>query len=107
MRTLPVLAELPSLTVERVRAIVEGWDGGEQVDPTGLVVQFAFTDGTKPNENQWAPGDWDVSNQTYIARGLFGPGTAAPLTPGDWTVWVRIISNPEQPVRILGILRIT
>lgn len=108
MRPLPVLAEVPSLTTEYVRVVVEGWDGGERINPTGLGVQFAFMQGTtEPGENDWVAGDWDTSNETYMARGLFGPNTEAVLTDGDWVVWCRVISTPEQPVRRLGILRIT
>lgn len=109
MKTLPLLAEVPRLTVEYLRVVVEGYTGGVRINPTTFVVQFAYTpnDGSLPNENMWVDGDWDTSNTTYMARGLYGPGTGAALAAGDWVAWVRIVSNPETPVRRLGILRIT
>ena len=116
MRPLPLLPPVSRLTVEYVRVIVEGWVNGSQVNPTTFGVQFAFTDVVPgaaeetwplPTENDWVTGSWETSNKTYMARGLFGPGTAAALAPGDHVVWCRVISNPEEPVRRLAILRIT
>lgn len=106
--TLPVIDEVPSVSTEYVRAIVYGYESGEQVDPTDLGVWFAFLpEGVSPGLNDWTQGNWDHANQTYFARGLYGPESDVPLDPGDWIVWVRIVSNPERPARRLGILRIT
>lgn len=107
MHALPLIAEVPAISTEYVRAIVEGYEGGRLIDPTIMGVQFAFTLGANPGLNDWANGTWDNANGTYFARGLFGPGAGRPLAPGDWTVWLRIISNPEQPARRLGVLRTT
>jgi hypothetical protein len=106
---LPVLAEVPSLSVEFLRVAVEAWEGGEVIDPTALAVEFAFTASPddEPEAGDWAEGDWDTSNATYLARGLFGPGTDHPLTDGDWVAWCRVTATPERPVRAVGIVRIT
>ncbi len=87
---------------------MQGYEHGLLVDPTTLGVWFAFmAEGVDPGIGDWVAGNWDRANQTFFARGLYGPGTDAVLTPGDWVVWLRIVANPEQPARMLGILRIT
>lgn len=43
----------------------------------------------------------------WWVRLLIGPGGDVTLAPGDWQEWVRIIDNPEQPLRKPGILVIT
>lgn len=85
----------------------------EQVDnaignPTGDVVQFAFTSGYGIVPSVWYTGTWDttlVQGIWYNAKCLVGPGTGGvSLTAGTYTVWVKIASDPEVPVRQSGTL---
>lgn len=102
-------AEVPSITRESIEVEVEARDrlGGRRVNLASTGVYFAFVaEDAEPRENDWKPGSWEVLNGTYLARFLVG-GDGVPLDPGDWVVWIRVVSNPEQPARPLGILRVT
>ena len=65
-----------------------------------------------PAEQRPLPGNWVAGvlvqeNSVWWVRLLVGPGGDIELTVGDWQEWVRILDNPEQPLRKPGILVIT
>lgn len=80
-------------------------------NPTGDMVQFAFTPATYPvtEPSAWVTGSWSVfPGPAYWAQCLVGPlngGTA--LSIGTYQVWVRITDNPEIPVLQPTLLKIT
>jgi hypothetical protein len=95
-----------------VQAHVDVTVSGEPYDPTADLVEFAFTVvGGRPAT--WYTGGWDGTvpipgSNAYRAQVLVGPGSTGPtLTPGRYTVWLRITDNPEQPVMSVGQLAVT
>lgn len=71
-------------------------------DPTGDPVSLAFVSSGKPGSGDWKNADWD----DRAARILLGPGAVA-LTPGTYSVWIRITDDPAVPVINAGQLVIT
>jgi len=97
---------------EYVQAEVNATVQGQPYDPTGDVVEFAFTAvGGRPST--WYSGGWDGTqpipgSNAYVAQVLIGPGSSGPtLGAGRYTVWIRITDNPEQPVIQIGQLTVT
>lgn len=95
-----------------VQAHVDVAVAGEPYNPTTDVVEFAFTTiGARPAT--WYTGSWDGTepipgSNAYRAQVLVGPGSPGPtLTPGRYTVWLRITDTPEQPVLSVGQLVVT
>lgn len=85
---------------------------GSVADPTTDSVYFAFLpSGTRPVDADWVDGDWEIdpSGPTYYARVLVGAGgvPAVPLALGTYQVWLRILDDPEHPIRVVGVLKIT
>jgi hypothetical protein len=85
---------------------------GQPYNPTGDVVEFAFTTvGGRPVA--WYVGEWDGTDPipgsaSYRAQVLVGPGSTGPtLEPGKYAMFVRITDNPEQPVIPVGQLAVT
>jgi hypothetical protein len=98
------------LSTEYIQIPVWASRQGQPYDPSGDVVQFAFTrPGDEPDT--WVAGDWWTAAQpdgSWVAFVLVGPangGTA--LTPGVWDIWVMIADTPEVPVRVTGTLEIS
>lgn len=102
-------ASIPGLSTEYVTVEVEARRRGRRVNLTSTAVQFAFTaEGSEPGVGDWHAGVWEALNGTYLAMCLVGPGAGGvPLGDGRWLAWVRVVSNPEQPARLLGILEVT
>jgi hypothetical protein len=75
---------------------------GLPVDPTALPVWVAFKLGRQPPAApDWLTGSWSTSsvNGQYLAQVLVGPGGGlVTLTPGIWTVWLKVEADPEQPI---------
>ena len=67
-------------------------------------VDFAFlpTCATPDATTQWSPGEWVAGS----ARILIGPA-GLPLAPATYSVWVRVVDDPEIPVLPAGILTIS
>lgn len=97
---------VPASSTEYVRAQITHW-AGTATDPTAFPVEFAFTRARDVNPTMWYTGDWQVLLRKAYARILIGPGTDVVLTPGFYSVWIRINSFPEKPVRQVGAIEIT
>lgn len=97
---------------EYVQAAVQATVQGQPYNPTGDVVEFAFTT-VSGRPSTWYAGGWDGTSPisgsaAYRAQVLVGPGSSGPtLTPGQYTVFIRITDNPEQPVIPIGQLAVT
>lgn len=99
--------EVSSMSTEYVQVDVEARHNGRPHNLSTTAVWFAFVpEGIDPGPGNWVPGSWEVLNRTYVAQCLIGPG-GNPVAEGDWVVWVRVIANPEVPVRPVGLLRVT
>lgn len=105
--TLYLFAELPRISTEYLQVEVEARDRGRRANLLGTGLWFAFApEGVEPGLNDWHPGQWQSLNGTYVARCLIGAPPVV-LDPGEWVVWVRVVANPEQPARAVGMLKIT
>lgn len=98
---------LSSLSTEYVRVPVAATVNNAPYNPTGDVVQFAFTTGANPVSGDWHTGSWDSTDSPYVAQCLVGPGGVVSLAVGTWIIWIKITDNPEVPVRSVGQLSIT
>jgi hypothetical protein len=82
---------------------------GGPVNPTADTVQFAFVPTTSGTVSpaSYVTGTWlvPVAN-TYYAACNIGPLGTITLTPGIYTVWVKVTDNPEVPVRTPGQIQI-
>lgn len=102
-----------ALSLEFVPVAITATAAGQPVNPTGDLVEFAFTTATaKPAPGDWKTGTWDGTQprppgNAYIAHCLVGPGGTVELPTGRYTMWVRVTDNPEVPVIPFGRLYIT
>lgn len=105
-----------SLSLQYVQAAVTATVGGNPLNPTTDVVQFAFTTGganpVNPVSGDWKTGSWDGAQprppgNAYLAQCLVGPGGTVALTPGIYTMWIKVLDSPETPVINVGLLTIT
>ncbi|RCH70454.1 hypothetical protein DT019_02915 [Streptomyces sp. SDr-06] len=100
-------------SLQYVQASVIATVGGNPLNPTGDVVQFAFLTGSgTPTGPDWKAGSWDGTQprppgNAYLAQCLVGPGGTVTLTPGTYTIWIKIMDSPEIPVINVGLLTIT
>lgn len=72
-------------------------------------VEIAFTAKTASVDDTtaWVPAEWEGDPGTTRSwRLLIGPGTATPLSPGVYQVWVRVTDVTEAPVRKHDLLTI-
>ena len=80
-------------------------------DPTGDVIQFAWTALTYPvtQPSTWYTGSWlTFAGPSYWAQCLVGPANGgASLAIGTYTGWTRITDSPAVPVTQSFLLRIT
>jgi hypothetical protein len=106
-----LLKSIPSLSTEPIQVSVSATVNGSAINLTSDTVQFAFTSGVSPGPTDWHNGTWEAlsyaGSTVYIAECQIGPGSAVPLAVGTWTVWVKVIDNPDVPVRQVGLLQIT
>lgn len=94
---------ISSLSLEYVCIPVAASANGRTVDPTDLVVEFAFlTTSAEPTGSDWKPGTWEDLGGAYLARCLVGPGGDATLANGTYYVWVKVTDSTEIPVFNLG-----
>lgn len=95
-------------SLEYVRCAVKSTLNGAPYNPTNDAVQFSFTTGPSA-PGTWNTGSWEtdsVAGTQYIARCLVGPSGTITLTPGTYTIWVKITDNPEVPVKQPGQLKV-
>jgi hypothetical protein len=81
-------------------------------DPTGDVVQWAFTDGRQwpTSDTPWIDAEWEPGSTGNVARTrlLVGPENSGHVVPlGFYSAWVRITDTPEVPVKFAGYLTIS
>lgn len=104
--TTPGTAVFSSLTTEYVIVPVNAVDDGVVISPTSDAVQFAFTIGYGIKPTVWYGASWDpnpVQGIWYNAKCLIGPSNGGVvLIPGTYTVWVKVTSNPQIPVKQAG-----
>jgi hypothetical protein len=107
--TFPGTYVISSLSTEYVVVPVNAVFDGTLYDPTGDVVQFAFTVGYGVQPSVWYTGEWDtnpVQGYWYNAKVLVGPSSPVVLAQATYTVWVKITDDPEIPVRQVGTLTV-
>lgn len=86
---------------------------GAPYNPTGDVVEFAFTrPGAALVGAHWYPASWESVDLTgaagsYTALCMVGPGGTTQLAPGQYQVSVRITDNPEIPAIPAYLLNVT
>jgi hypothetical protein len=99
---------MSSLSTEYLQVPVSIIASGTTVNPTSDVVQFAFMKAGKPGSSDWHIGSWDTAPGGYLAQCLVGPGAGGTvLALGTYQIWLKIVDNPEVPVRPVGLLAIT
>lgn len=87
---------------------------GLPINPVADVVQFAFMPNpanANPGTTDWHSGQWYTTGlggtNAYFAEILVGPGAGGvALAVGLWNVWVKILDNPQVPVRLVDTLQI-
>ena len=91
--------KMSELSTEYVRVSVAT---NPPTDPTTDDVSLAFLEaGTEPTDPDWIAGTWETVSGTYYARVLVGPDGHA-LDVGSYIVWLKVVDNPEEPVRKAG-----
>lgn len=100
-----MVAEIPAQSVEYLHGPVSA---SVVLDDQAVEVAFLAKDEKAPDEQtSWIPASWEGEpGEARTWRLLIGPGTASPLNPGTYTVWVRVTDSPEEPVRQHGPLKI-
>lgn len=101
-----MIVSIPRESVESVKCTITA-----DIDPTALVVRFAFTTGSS-RPTTWTAGSWSgaasavgAQYRTVALSPLIGTGLLD-LDPGTYSVWVQI-DGAEDPVLPAGTLRIT
>lgn len=99
-----------SESLEFVNVTVKATDAGVPANISGDTVAFAFTY-RDAEPATWVTGAWasttPLPSGAYTARCLVGPGGAITLTPGTYTVSVKVTDSPEIPVIPCGQIVIT
>ena len=98
--------EISAESLEYVKVWVDAHRSGVSFDPTGDVVEMAFTTGPNIEEADWQEGSWETIGRKYYARCLVGPSGTIELDEGSYQVWVRITDNPEIPVLKAGNVKV-
>lgn len=97
-----------ALSLEYVRVRVKATEAGAPVNPTTDSVQMAFpVIEVDPVGGDWKTAAWETANGVYFARCLVGPGGTINLPVGIYDVWVKVLTNPEQPAMRSGRIGIT
>lgn len=99
-----------AVSAEYVRVSVAASVNGTDIDPTGDAVQLAFTlQGALPGAGDWKTASWETDPTQlppiHYARALVGPSGVVQLAPGLYDVFLKVIDNPELPVKKSGPLR--
>lgn len=95
-------ASISSLSTQWIQVPVTELDSGIPTDPTGNAVSLAFLLGrANPQVSDWLSGQWqpDSVNGQYLAEVLIGPSPGLlTLTPGNYTVWIKVEASPETVI---------
>lgn len=101
-------------SLEYVPATVTAFKRGQPYNPTGDVVEFAFTaPGASLTGATWVAGSWDGdspvpgTSASYTALCYVGTGGDAALPIGVYQVSVKVTDSPEIPVLSAYLLKIT
>ena len=101
------------LSTEYILIPVSVTIAGQPYNPGSDTVQFAFMPNAvqQPAGGDWVNGSWETVPTNFIypynAKCLVGPSGATVLTLGTYAVYLKIIDNPEIPVRACAQLTIT
>lgn len=75
-------------------------------DPTSDAVYIACVAiGTDPVTGDWKTGSWDIVDDDYTAKIMFG--TDISLDAGQYDVYIKITDAPEVPIIRVGLLTVT
>lgn len=93
---------------EDIEVTISGTEAGEPVDPTlSDQVHFAFlAPGTIPDlTTEWKEATWAPVDQPGNLPDLYKAiCTVSGLTPGRYTIWVRVTHGEKQPTEEVGTL---
>jgi hypothetical protein len=100
------------LSTEPYRVAVSATVAGNPLNLSTDTVQFAFMAAGDPGNADWRTGTWETTTVSgkalYVAQCLVGPANSGvSLSVGPWNVWVKVVDNPDVPVRQVGTLQIT
>jgi hypothetical protein len=103
------VVSISSLSTQYVKVPIRIRESGSAVDPTASTVTFAYTANatTEPGASDWVTGSWETAGSTYYARVLTGPDGDADPGDGTWTLWVKVVRDPETIVLPAGTVVIT
>ncbi len=102
---------ISALSSEYVRVSVAAAVNGTDIDPTGDTVQMAFVpQGAVPAVSDWKTASWEtdatVQPPIHYVRAVVGPTGIITLTPGVFDTYVKVVDNPELPVKNAGQMRV-
>lgn len=103
----------PATSLEYVAVNVSAKEAGAFINPTSDTVTMAFTlNGDDPVSADFKSASWETDSttnpDTYTALCLVGPSGAVTLTPGSYSVWVKVVDTPETPIiPVNGLLVVT
>jgi hypothetical protein len=107
-----ITVAMSSLSTQNVQVLIGALSpSGDSYDPTGDVVEFAFTLESYPETPPvtWYTGSWAAfPGPQYWAQCLVGPANSGVvLAQGLYQVWVKVTDDPEVPVLQQVYLQIT
>lgn len=103
----PQMRRMLDTSTEYVRCGVIPRKNGAVFDPTGDVVNIAFTQGTSPQSSDFNTAFWETEGPPYVASILVGPANdGVVLADGVWFIWVMIVDTNEVPILPCGTLEI-
>lgn len=101
---------ISSASLQYVLVPVRAFSEGVAYNPTGDTVQMAFMVAGTPGSADWKTASWAADTQVngvYLAQCLIGPGGTGTLAIGSYTIWLKVVDNPEIPVLPVGGLTVT
>ena len=101
------------LSTEYVLIPIAATKEGVAYNPTGDVVSMAFMPNAvqQPGVSDWQTSSWDIDSTNilypYSVKCLVGPAGVITLVQGSYSIYVKIVDNPETPVLSCGQLIIS
>jgi hypothetical protein len=97
------MLEISTQSLQYVKVPITATKGGVAFDPSGDVVQMAFSASEHLGANPtWCTASWEDTTGGHLARCLVGTGGAATLAAGTHWVFVKVTDSPESPVISAG-----